>query len=49
VQCSYSPTSRFRLSILRKKLEHCGVSFAQRLGSARGSQSQKLFVSGNDF
>src|SRR5439155_135215 len=40
VQCSYSPTSRFRLSILRKKLEHCGVSFAQWLGSARGSQSQ---------
>ena len=49
VQCSYSPTSRFRLSILRKKLEHCGVSFAQWLGSARGSQSQKLFVPGNDF
>src|SRR5881397_942354 len=49
VQCSYSPTSRFRLSILRKKLEHCGVSFAQWLGSARGSQSQKLFVPGERF
>jgi hypothetical protein len=39
----------FRLSIFRKKLEHRGVSFAQCLGSARGSQSQKLLVRGDDF
>src|SRR5947199_9877446 len=44
VHCSYSPTSRFRLSILRKKLEHC-ASVSHNGSGAHAARSRRNCLS----